>query len=134
MPPELTSPELPPELPPGNAVDVVPLAAEPDEAPESLPCSVESPDGDAGWDAAGAGAEATSFFLPPHPWEIRSAAVTPIREKALFIIQVSVKFSPAKQSTMRKMHTSLRNRHNQHYWLRSRDCLQLVQVSVAGSR
>jgi hypothetical protein len=61
-----------------------------------LPCWADSPAGDAGWDAAGAEAEATSFFLPQHPWEIKSAAVTPIREKALFIIQVSVKILARK--------------------------------------
>jgi len=59
-------------------------------------CSDELDAGVVGWEATTAGAEATSFFLPPHPCERKSTAVTPIREKALFIIQVSVKILASK--------------------------------------
>jgi hypothetical protein len=69
---------------------------DPDEFPSLLLCSVALGAGIAGCDAAAGGAEATSFFLPPHPWERKSAAATPIREKALYIIQVSVKILARK--------------------------------------
>jgi len=42
-------------------------------------------------------AEAKSFFLPPHPWETKTAAAIPKKAIALYIIQVSVDF-PALQS------------------------------------